>query len=144
MFRARDGVKFGANRVCPMCNAGWGVSKRKTNDVGISRTQRRAGALRTNVWARSRPAGSFTGPIDECAGAGRPAWGVLHEPAKPGFAGDGPADDQSGVGSREGIGAIGDGGNAASETTILMPINQPFPCRNGFSCRSWPMVVTGP
>jgi len=28
MFRVRDGVKFGASRVCPMCNSGFGLAGR--------------------------------------------------------------------------------------------------------------------
>jgi hypothetical protein len=52
-----NGVKFGARPVCPMCNAqGKRIrsgAARDSQDFGISGTQRRARALRANVWARA-------------------------------------------------------------------------------------------
>src|SRR6266849_3670451 len=117
MFRVRDAVKFGANRMCPICNSSLGRVRRENNDVGISGTQRRVGAPRTNVRARTRAACRFVGPHDERASPGRTAWRVLHEPAKSDFAGDGSAGDQSGAGARKRIGPIGDGRIASFKTT---------------------------
>src|SRR6266481_6254074 len=146
MFRVRDGVKFGANRVCPMCNSGpvgaarfsdfgrpfesagvrtpdrllWPGLKQaqrgKRNDVGISGTPGRAGALRTNVRTGAGAAGGVAGPAYECPRSCGAARSVLHQPAESGASGDGLEDDQPGVGSREGIGAVGDGRDASGKT----------------------------
>src|SRR5882762_8214619 len=125
MFRARDAVKFGASRVCPMCNSGparWGVlSNRSTkawNNVGIRRAQRRTGKIRADVWTGTRAAGGVPRPFDECIGAGGPARRVLHQPAQSGGARHGLAHHQSRTGAREGISAVGDGRVAPGETKI--------------------------
>ena len=41
---------------------------------------------------------------------------VLHQPAESRASGDGSANDQPGAGSREGIGAVGDGRDAPGKT----------------------------
>src|SRR6266481_5919030 len=145
MFRVRDGVKFGANRVCPMCNSGpvgaarfsdfgrpfesagvrtpdrllWPGLKQaqrgKRNDVGISGTPGRAGALRTNVRTGAGASGGVAGPTYECPGSCRAARSVLRQPAESRASGDGSANDQPGAGSREGIGAVGDGRDAPGQ-----------------------------
>src|SRR6266566_4103615 len=142
MFRVRDGVKFGASCVCPMCNSGpvgavgiydlanrpesehrtaccgrvYSSSTRERNDVGISGTPGRAGALRTNVRTGTGTAGGVAGPAYECPGSCGATRSVLHQPAESRASGDGLEDDQPGVGSREGIGAVGDGRDAPGKT----------------------------
>src|SRR5260370_16442563 len=66
-------------------------SKREPHDVRISGTPGRAGALRTNVRTRPGAPGGVTGPLDERARAGRPAWRLLHQPAQSGGSGAVPA-----------------------------------------------------
>ena len=87
-----------------------GNKKVKTN-VGFHGSQRGIGTLRADVWDGAWQVGSGAGSHDECAGTGRTARGVLHEPEESNGADDGSEDDQSGVGACEGIGAVGDGGN---------------------------------
>src|SRR5712692_11848670 len=125
MFRVRDAVKFGARRVCPMCNSGparngvlLGRSPRVRNDVGIRRTQRRTGKIRADVWPRTWTAGGLTRSLDERPGAGGPARRVLRQPAGSGGSGDGLAHHQSRASACERIGAIRDGRIAFGEITI--------------------------
>src|ERR1700687_3538734 len=92
--------------------------KRKPDHVRISGTPRGAGTLRTDVRTRTRAAGGFARPANQCIGTGGPARSVLHEPAKSDGSRDGFADDQPGAGSCQGTGTIGDGRAAASETKV--------------------------
>src|SRR5260370_34355986 len=85
------------------------------NDLGISGTSGRAGALRTNVWTRPGPAGGVPRPFDERARASGPARRLLRQPAQSFRSGEGPAHHQSRAGARERIGAIGYGRNAAGK-----------------------------
>src|SRR5437016_477128 len=133
MSRVRDGVKFGASRMCPKCNSGFGSpatprepqhrttcrrgfemhSMREQDDIGIRRAQGRTGKIRADVRTRAWPAGGVTRPSYECPGSGGPARSLLHEPAQSDSADDGPAHHHSRVSARERIGAIRDGRTTA-------------------------------
>src|SRR6266568_2961966 len=140
MFRVRDAVKFGACGMCPMCNSGLrspakgtganpdcprepfsfefdagANSAKEPDDVGISGTQGRTGAFRTDVRARTGTAGRVVGQNHERARSRGAAWSVLHQRAESDGSGDGPAHDQPGARSRERAGAIGDGRIAERE-----------------------------
>src|ERR1700722_5324844 len=112
--------KVGTASVCPiqhhrpMASVDVVLGKLNGAKLSISRAQGRVGALRADVRSGPGAPRGLTGPPDECVGARRPAWCVLHEPAQSDRARDGSTDRFAGVDAREGIDAIGDGRNAES------------------------------
>src|SRR4030095_8419135 len=108
MFPGNGRVKFGGDRLCPMRHRLiWRTNTARTyiarghHDVGIHRTPRGIGALRTDVRKAARASGRGIGSAHPTSGAGETTWRVLRQPAQSDRAGDGHPDDLAGTDTRK-------------------------------------------